>query len=263
MNTVPVRRGTLAAVGAGPESGPAAVLVPGLFGAKEDFAPLLPRLGGSGYRVWCYDQLGQFESGGPAEPDAYRLDALAADLCDVLDAVAPRRPVHLMGHCMGGFVARAATIAAPDRIASLTLLACGPDMGRPQHGVMLDRLDRYLRGEEQDGLGQRLERLLLRDDGLHRQVRAKLDRTSPAFLLGVSAALRVEPDRTDALRAAGVPVLVLYGQVSRRLWTVADFADMAARLGAASHELRGAAHAPNEERPAETCAALLRFWEPG
>jgi hypothetical protein len=48
--------------------------------------------------------------------------------------------------------------------------------------------------------------------------------------------------------------------VSRRLWTVADFTGMAARLGAASHELRGAAHAPNEERPDQTCTALLRFW---
>lgn len=50
------------------------------------------------------------------------LDSLAATLVGFLDAVEISR-AHLVGHSLGGAVVAAAAAAAPDRVASLTLLA--------------------------------------------------------------------------------------------------------------------------------------------
>jgi pyruvate dehydrogenase E2 component (dihydrolipoamide acetyltransferase) len=50
------------------------------------------------------------------------LDTLAASVLGVLDAVGAGR-AHLVGHSLGGAVVAAVAAAAPDRVASLTLLA--------------------------------------------------------------------------------------------------------------------------------------------
>jgi pimeloyl-ACP methyl ester carboxylesterase len=72
-------------------------------------------------------------------------------------------------------------------------------------------------------------------------------------------ALRAEPDRTEELRATGVPVLVAYGEDDDG-WPPAVQAGMAARLGAAHVILEGAVHSPAVQQPAATVRALLSFW---
>ncbi len=67
------------------------------------------------------------------------------------------------------------------------------------------------------------------------------------------------PDRTDELRATGVPVLVAYGEADDA-WPPAEQAGMATRLGADGVAIAGAGHSPAAELPDETAALLDRWW---
>jgi pimeloyl-ACP methyl ester carboxylesterase len=83
--------------------------------------------------------------------------------------------------------------------------------------------------------------------------------SSPAALQGMGDALRAEPDRTAALRATGVPVLVAYGEHDDA-WAPAVQAAMAAELGAPAVVIPGAVHSPAVQQPDRTAGSLLAFW---
>jgi len=127
-------RGTFAVLQASPGRGVCerrpALLVPGYTGSKEDFLPVLQSLAAAGRRVYALDQRGQYETHGPADPTSYLPDSLAADVLAVALAVADgdgEKGVHLLGHSLGGLIARQAVLAdASSAILSLTLLGSGP-----------------------------------------------------------------------------------------------------------------------------------------
>jgi pimeloyl-ACP methyl ester carboxylesterase len=121
MITLEVPGGPIAALSAGNLDAPAALLVPGFTGSKEDFAPILEPLAAAGLRGVAIDLPGQYESSGR---DDYSVQALSEDVRAA--AALLGEPVHLLGHSFGGFVARAAVIAEPARFASLVLMDSGP-----------------------------------------------------------------------------------------------------------------------------------------
>lgn len=69
-----------------------------------------------------YDRSGLGRS--PADPQPRRLDRLADDLVDLLDAIDPDRSrrVVLVGHSWGGPIVRVAAARVPDRIAGIVLV---------------------------------------------------------------------------------------------------------------------------------------------
>ncbi|WP_037869256.1 alpha/beta fold hydrolase, partial [Streptomyces sp. SPB074] len=93
-----------------------------------------------------------------------------------------------------------------------------------------------------------------------RRLRERWLRTRTAQLLTTGKQLATEPDRVDELAACGVPVHVVSGE-SDDTWPVEWLDAMALRLGADRTRVAGAGHSPNTDRPAETAAALLAFWD--
>ncbi|EHY89049.1 SDR family oxidoreductase [Saccharomonospora azurea] len=82
-----------------------------------------------GWRVITYDVRGAGSSDRPRDRDAYHLDRLAEDLREVVDAVSPGRPVHLLGHDWGSIQAWHA-LEGPwldGRVASFTSIS-GPSL---------------------------------------------------------------------------------------------------------------------------------------
>jgi pimeloyl-ACP methyl ester carboxylesterase len=76
----------------------------------------------------AYDVRGAGASGAPAGREAYRLERLARDMRDVIDAVSPNAPVHLVGHDWGSiqaFHALATTLSG--RVTSFTSIS-GPHL---------------------------------------------------------------------------------------------------------------------------------------
>jgi pimeloyl-ACP methyl ester carboxylesterase len=235
------------------------VMTSGFFGTKEDFRELIALLAQAGLRGWAYDYRGQLD---PGQPDQeYTVAGLAGDLRDLIHVVTGGRPAHVIGHCLGGFVARSAVLAEPGLARSLTLLSCGPSMGERKHRAMLGGLAKLHTNGGTMVLWPLVRKLLADDDTVMREFwRAKLASMNPRWVTGVAESLAEEPDRTSELIAAGLPALVVHGQRDRRLWSPDVYADLAGRLRAGLVVIARASHSANMEQPGPTVAALLEFW---
>jgi pimeloyl-ACP methyl ester carboxylesterase len=234
------------------------VMASGFFGTKEDFRELISLLALAGFRGWAYDYPGQLD---PAQQGRFPVSQLADDMLGVVHAVAAGRPVHLIGHCLGGFVARSAALREPGVARSLTLLACGPSMRERKHEAMLSGLAAMHAHGGAMALWPLVKRLLAEDDTIMREFwRAKLATMNSRWVTGVAESMADEPDRTAELAATGIPALVIHGKRDRRLWSPEVYAQMADRLGAGRVVVEKASHSPNMEQPGPTAAALLDFW---
>ncbi|MFC5718811.1 alpha/beta fold hydrolase [Streptomyces gamaensis] len=268
---LPTARGEFAvhdALPAAPERG-TVLLVPGFTGSKEDFIALLEPLAAAGYRAVAVDGRGQYESGGPREESAYAQGELARDIH--AQAAALGGAVHLLGHSLGGLVARAAVLADASPFRSLTVMSSGPAaISEPQQArtrlligalAQLDMAAVWERMRQEGGQdttdpdGPAAAPTAL-DTFLYERWMA----TVPGQLRETGRQLTVEPDRTEQLARVPLPKHVVSGERDYA-WPVPWLDDMAQRLGAARTVIGGAEHSPNAERPAATAAALTAFWD--
>jgi len=114
----------------GPDDGPLVVLLHGFPDAwwtwRGQVGPLLD----AGYRVLVPTMRGYGGNDKPPGLDAYRLDALAADVLAIADGLG-RKSFRLVGHDWGGVVAWEAAIRHPERVDQLVVLdAPHPDVMR-------------------------------------------------------------------------------------------------------------------------------------
>ena len=111
----------LHAVVAGPEGGPLVVLLHGFpenwTAWRHSFKPLVD----AGYRVIALDQRGYSLSDKPAGIHNYRLDALAADVREVIRA-SGRETAMIVGHDLGGSVAWQTAMDYPDIVDKLIIM---------------------------------------------------------------------------------------------------------------------------------------------
>jgi pimeloyl-ACP methyl ester carboxylesterase len=110
-------------------TGPGLVLAHGFGGAKEDFADHVPVLARD-HTVVVFDHRGHGASDKPSDPGMYSLERLTADVLAVADATG-LESFRLLGHSMGGMVARKVVIARPERIDALIMMdtCAGPIPG--------------------------------------------------------------------------------------------------------------------------------------
>jgi pimeloyl-ACP methyl ester carboxylesterase len=173
--------------------------------------------------------------------------------------------VHLVGHSFGGLVSRAAVLAQPSAVRSLTLMSSGPAALTGPRVELLPLLAPVLAQGGMPALVDAVDALEADDAQVQArppEVRAFLRRrmlaSTPAGLLGMADGLTGEPDRVDELRGTGVPVLVLHGQ-DDDAWVPDLQREMALRLGARYLVVPDALHSPAVENPPVTAAALLAF----
>ncbi|GGU52850.1 alpha/beta fold hydrolase [Streptomyces daghestanicus] len=261
--TLRTSRGDFAAL----ESAPAAevrgtaMLLPGYTKGKDDFLALLPYLRDAGYRAVAVDGRGQDETAGPADEAAYRYDALAADVLAQAEAVGTR--VHLVGHSMGGQVARAAVLRNARPFLSLTLLSSGPGHVGEGRRLQIELLTGALATMTMEQVWEAMRKLrpsTASEPELEVQ-RARWLRTNPIHLLVAGRELLGEPDRTAQLAAlTELPTHMLYGDQDDT-WAPDLLADTAHRLGARHTVMTDTRHSPHVERAARTAAELTRFWD--
>ena len=252
----------LAALTAGPASGPPVLLVPGYTGSKEDFAPILEPLAEAGLRTVAIDLPGQYESPGPDDPSAYLPERLAEAVVAVAGELGP--DVRLIGHSFGGLVARAAVIASPTSFTSLVLLSSGPAALGGLRRQRIEQLEPVLAASGLPGVYAVMQAAAAAEPGWVEPpngefLRARFLAGSPTMLQGMGQALRNEPDRVAELAATEVPVLVVHGE-DDDAWPPAVQHDMAQRLDAQYAVVPDAAHSAAVENPDGLLAALLAFW---
>lgn len=243
-------------------SGAPLLLIQGMSGNTvhwgEDFLGDLA----ASFDVIAYDHRGIGQSAPYWEP--FTIRELAADALALLDALEIDR-AHVCGISMGGMVAQELVLAAPERVATLTL-GC-TFCGGPE-ATFADQDD--LRGlAEALGSGNR-ERALramyeinvspaYADAPGHfeRFLEMAVVNPAPARFIQLQAQAIAGHDTSDRLPDVSAPTLVVHGEVDRLL--PAANGRLIARLipGAAHVALPGVGHAFWWERPAEA-AALIR-----
>ncbi|MFD9292381.1 alpha/beta fold hydrolase [Streptomyces sp. NPDC060030] len=260
-------RGDFAALDATPAAGAhsTALLLPGYTGSKEDFIALLEPLAEAGFRVLSLDGRGQYETEGDGRQEAYVQAELALDVlaqAAAVDHVPASGGIHLLGHSLGGQIARAAVLRDASPFRSLTLMSSGPaeiDPAQQKKARLLsDALGRWTMAEV-----WRMMRAMDppedADTGDGEDLRRRWMRHDPAQLIATGAQLSSEPDRVAELASLALPVHVISGERDD-VWPVPLLDDMARRLGARRTVIEGAEHSPNTARPVETAAALVSFW---
>jgi pimeloyl-ACP methyl ester carboxylesterase len=269
-------RGSFAALEAMPGRGVCerrpALLIPGYTGSKEDFLAVLQPLAAAGRRVVAIDMRGQYETPGGSDHCLYRPDALAADIADIAMAIGQDdQGVHLLGHSLGGLIARHAVLAQIARISSLTLLGSGPGSLRGQRATVLRAMLAELAKAGPDGRAERVRQLWESQlepqaiaDGVPAPIvtflRERMLRNSPEGLVAMGQYLLGCPDQVAALaELAGAPILVLYGE-NDDTWAPAAQNRMARRLGAQRVCIPAATHSPAVDAPETTASTLTAFW---
>ncbi|MEU8463638.1 alpha/beta hydrolase [Streptomyces sp. NPDC029003] len=264
-------RGDFAVHEAGAAVRGTALLVPGYTGSKEDFIGLLEPLAAAGYRVVTVDGRGQYESPGPREESAYALEELGRDVLAQAAALGGG-PVHLVGHSLGGLVARAAVLRDAAPFASLTLMSSGPgavaEEQRARTKLLVAALEALRETPPADSMPAVWAAMRAQDpedvvpDGpeLAAFLRERWLVTVPEQLIATGRVLIEEPDRVAELAAVPLPKLVLSGTVDYA-WPVPQMDEMAVRLGASRVLVEGAEHSPNAENPQVTARSLVNFWD--
>jgi pimeloyl-ACP methyl ester carboxylesterase len=279
-------RGTFAVLEALPATGVpelgTALLVPGYTGSKEDFITVLGELAAGGRRVLAMDMRGQYQTPGPEDPDAYRIESLGEDVAALALATGA---AHLLGHSFGGLVARQAVLTAGGGNAgaaggtgaggyapvSLTLLGSGP---AAVPGERAEALRLFLSAVEGIPPGERLREAVaglwharLRPQGQAAGIGGdildflaeRMLANSPAGLVTMASELLTAADRTPELAARKIPTFVLYGEYDDA-WPAEIQEAMADGLRATRCCIPAAAHSPAIEAPATTAEALTAFW---
>jgi pimeloyl-ACP methyl ester carboxylesterase len=266
VRTIHTARGPFRVLEAGSPADPTAILIPGFTGSKEDFVAVLAPLAAAGFHVVAYDQRGQYQTPGPPGEEGWTLEGFAADALAVAAAASPE-PVHVLGHSLGGLVARLAVLAEPRRFRSLVLLCSGPAALAADVSAQLERM---AVGIEEFGLATvwTIKRALDLEAGWQPPDDPRLDAflehrfkaNDPGCLAAMARILATEPDRTDELAEVAPRTLVAYG-VDDDAWSPEIQAKTASRLGADTVSFPEAAHSPAAESPGDTAQALAAFWD--
>ncbi|MET9439221.1 alpha/beta hydrolase [Streptomyces sp. NPDC006610] len=245
-----------------------ALLLPGFTGSKEDFRLMQGRLAERGYRTVAVDGRGQFESDGPVDDEtAYGQRELALDVLAQAQALGTA-PVHLLGHSLGGQIARAAVLLDHCPFRSLTLMSSGPaqiSVSQQQRVKLLhDALSAMTMAEVWEAIGAMGPPEEVggpaRGIGGPELLRRRWLGNRPAQLLATGRQLCTEPDRVAELAAVPLPVHVLSGERDDT-WPLPLLDEMADRLGARRTVVKGAEHSPNADRPLPTARAVADFWD--
>ena len=247
--------------------GPALFLVHGFGGAKEDFADHVGWLARD-HRVVVFDHRGHGASDGPDRAEDYSLDRMAADVLAVADALGEDR-IRLLGHSMGGMIARRIAVDAPHRLEALILMDTSHG---PLEALDGDLLEMGAQIALTDGMGTLKEildagspldnpayqRLLAERPGYQEFQDRKFAALHPVMWATMARAIRDQGDDLEHLRALDVPVLVLVGEVDL------PFLDHSRRMAEAIPDavlvvVPGAGHSPQFEAPDAWAGAMAEF----
>ncbi|HEX6887387.1 MAG TPA: alpha/beta hydrolase [Candidatus Nanopelagicales bacterium] len=241
------------------------LLVPGFTGSKEDYIAVLAPLAARGWRVAAMDLPGQ----GAAPPLGPRGSNLPEDLAgavvEVARWLAPGRPVHLVGHSMGGLVTRAVVLAHPELVASWTIVCSGPGPVPVDRFETLTMLQHLLASQPMAEVWV-IKEALDRAGGwsppspeVAEFCAQRFIANDPAALHDAAETLMTAPDLTDeaarVLARHRIPAAVVTGALDDA-WPIAEQASMAERLGCPWYELPGVGHNPSTEDPVATVELL-------
>jgi pimeloyl-ACP methyl ester carboxylesterase len=248
-------------------AGPPFVMVHGFTGAKEDFADHAARFGEHS-TVVTFDHRGHGSSDKPSDVAAYSLDRLVADTIEVVGHLGFER-IRLLGHSMGGMVARRLVRAHPELVDALVLMdtSVGPPEGIDP--ALADMAGQLALTDGMTVLRELLDEVSPLGTPADQRVRAqrpgyvefnsrKWADVAPAAYAGLLHDIVHQPVELDPMAAIACPTLVVVGEQDGPF--VGDSVRMAQTVpGAQLVTLPNAGHSPQFEAPDAWFASVDGF----
>jgi 3-oxoadipate enol-lactonase len=233
--------------------------------SQKDWRLVRPALAEAGFRVVSVDTPGHGESPKPADPSAYKPEAMLDALEGWINQMAGGEQLHLVGHSLGGFMCLGYCLRNPERVKRLALIDpfCYPDQIVPAMQPLAKLLDKakWLKQNTPDWLVNEL----LRWDQLvlggispedRRQIAKDLKRTTP-HILNLLGDL---PDMRSKLGMLKPPTLMMWGERDTLL-SPSSFPWMAGQIpNAELCPVKHARHVPQLSHPKEVSEALVAFF---
>jgi pimeloyl-ACP methyl ester carboxylesterase len=247
--------------------GPGLVLVHGFGGAKEDFGDHVAALAATN-TVVVFDHRGHGASDKPTDPSAYSFARLRADTLAVADAIGLPR-FRLLGHSMGGMLARRIALDHADRVDALVMMDTAPGPVGALDPSLLDAAAQHALDHGKDALRALLDgnepldnvahqRVLRERPGYQEFCDRKWDDLSHVMWAALVREIARQPDDLDAMRALAMPVLVIVGALDEPF--LAPSRAMAEAIsGAHLSVIADAGHSPQFENPTAWIDALTSF----
>jgi pimeloyl-ACP methyl ester carboxylesterase len=250
-------------------AGDPVLMIHGLGGTKASFLPTVVALAGAGYHAIAIDQPGFGDSHKPirAPYDPPYLARAAAEFLDARDI----DRAHVIGNSLGGRVALELGLAHPERVRKIALLACSMAWRQRPAWARYLPLMRPELGLLQPAPRPIVEEIVRRSvpNGRSGWTAAGIDeflrsyctpRGRAAFYAAARHILLEDADRFwSRLGGLEPEALFVWGRYDGVI--PRSFArDVRAALPAARHLELNSGHVPQIERPAETEAALKRFF---
>lgn len=214
---------------------------------------------GERFRCLAIDARGHGQTQSPSE--SYDYWDLAADALAVMDAAGAAR-AHLVGHSQGGFTALRMALTAPERVASLTLIASAAKANSEAEKLGYDELfGLWEAGSVPEPVLEQLGSQLIGDAELAKPWMRRWAAMPWSDLGPASGALRNRDDVSARLVEITVPVLLLAGSLDAA-FPLAAQQEFAVGFGADEVtllEVDGGAHAMNLTQPEAVNPALLEF----
>nr|BAD10902.1 hypothetical protein [Rhodococcus rhodochrous] len=231
-------------------TGPAVLMLHGIGGSSDSFAPQVAGLGDS-LRVIAWDAPGYARSEDPSRE--LDLDDYADAAAELIREKCSDAGAHVLGMSWGGVIATRLALRHPELVRSLVLGAStvGSGADADSAATMRSRIIDLGRSGPQDFAVRRAPRLLspnASDDLVERATGIMTDAVRlPGY--GYAAESMAATDHTDDLEKIDVPTLVMCGDVDTVTGTPASQELAGGIPGAVYVTLRGAGHLANQEQP--------------
>jgi 3-oxoadipate enol-lactonase len=246
-------------------AGPTIVMLHGIGGSSQAFAPQLESYSSQGFRAVAWDMPG-YGASAPIEPYTFKgLAQSAATLIEALDPSGGNAPVILIGHSMGGMVAQELIARRPGLVRALVLSGTSAAFGRPegawQQRFIEERTAPLDAGQTMADVAAKLVPGMLGIAAIAEGARLAREVMSavPAATYRAALSALVTFDRKNALANIRVPTLLIAGEQDKNA-PPALMQGMARQINGAEYvELAGIGHIANLEAPDLFDGAVLNF----
>lgn len=250
--------------------GPPLMLLHGFTGSAANWRPFMDVFGRH-YRVVAVDLPGHGETDAPPDAERYRSEAVADDLCRLMDHLGIERAV-VLGYSMGGRLALSLAMLHPERVNALVLESSSPGLAsaeerearRARDEALAERIERdgieaFVAHWENLPLFASAKRL---PEDVQERIRAGRLKNRPQGLAGSLRGMGtgVQPSWWHLLSDLHVPVQLVAGELDGK------FCDIAERMRDALPDVRlavvpDAGHMVHVEKPELFATIVVDFLE--